>query len=260
MEIKVIDKNKEKLALLVKDVDNAYINTLRRLIMDETPAMAIKSATFHKNGSALYDEILAHRLGLVVLKTDTESYNIPEECKCEGKGCPRCQANFSLKSTGPCNVYAEEIKFNDTKIKAVYPKTLIVKLAKGQALHIDGIATLGKGKQHTKYSPGLVYYRGYPIIKVNPNEDTSESVKVCPTHVFRVAGKKASVVALQNCILCMACVEATNNAISVEGSKTDFLLFIEAFGQLKHKEMVEAAIEAMDDKLDDFGKALKAVK
>ena len=260
MEIKVVDKNKEKLTLLIKDVDNAYVNTLRRLIMDEVPTMAVKSATFHKNGSALYDEIIAHRLGLVVLKTDLEAYNLIEECKCEGKGCARCQASFSLKATGPCNVYAEEIKFDDPKIKAVYQRTLIVKLAKGHVLHVEGIATLGKGKQHAKYSPGLVYYRGYPIIKVNPNEDTSESVKVCPTHVFRVTGKKASVVALQNCILCMACVDATNNAISVEGSKTDFLMFIEAFGQLKHKEMVDAAMKALNDKLDDFGKALKAMK
>ncbi|MBS3108392.1 DNA-directed RNA polymerase subunit D [Candidatus Woesearchaeota archaeon] len=260
MEIKTLEKNKEKISLLAKGIDASYANTIRRLIIDEVPTMAIKFVTFDKNTSALYDEMIAHRFGLVVLKTDLESYNLQEKCKCNGKGCSRCQAEFSLKAVGPCNVYAEEIKFKDQKIKAVYPKTLILKLAKGQLLSTEGIATLGKGKHHTKYAPALVYYRSYPIIKINQNEDTSAAVKVCPTHVFRLTGKKANVVEPLKCILCMACVDACNNAITVEGSKTDFLMFIESYGQLKHKEIVETAISVMNEKLDDFGKALKAVK
>lgn len=259
MDIKAIDKNKERLTLLAKGISAAYVNTIRRLIVDEVPTMAIKSVTFEKNGSALYDEMIAHRLGLVVLKTDIESYNLQDECKCGGKGCVKCQADFTLKATGPCNVYAEEIKFTDQKIKAVYPKTLILKLAKGQMLQLEGVATMGRGKNHAKYAPSLVYYRGNPIIKVDSNEDTSVAVKACPTHVFKLNGKKAGVAEPLNCILCMACVEATDNAISVKGSDEDFLIFIESYGQLKHKEIIETAISILNKKLDDFGKALKAI-
>ena len=259
MEIKIIDKSKEKLILLAKGINAAYANTIRRLIVDEVPTLAIKSVTFEKNGSALYDEMIAHRLGLVVLKTDLEEYNLQDECKCGGKGCVKCQADFTLKATGPCNVYAEEIKFTDQKIKAVYPKTLILKLAKGQLLQVEGVATMGRGKNHTKYTPSLIYYKGQPIIKVDSNKDTSAAVNACPTHVFKLNGKKASVVEPLNCILCMACVEATNNAISVKGSDEDFLIFIESYGQLKHKEMIETAISILNKKLDDFGKALKAI-
>lgn len=260
VEVKFVEKNKEKLTLLVKGVDAAYMNAIRRLVMDEAPTMAVRQITVHKNGSALYDEMIAQRIGLVVLKTDIESYNLIDECKCEGKGCQKCQTSFTLKANGPGNVYAEEMKIDDQKIKPVYMKTLILKLAKGQNLELEGTISLGLGKKHAKYSPGLVYYRGYPIIKISQSEDTSECVKVCPTHIFKLAGKKAVVAEPLKCILCMACVDACKGAISVKGSDTDFLMFIESFGQLKHKEMIEAAIDAINDKLDDFGKALKAAK
>ncbi|MBS3095447.1 DNA-directed RNA polymerase subunit D [Candidatus Woesearchaeota archaeon] len=260
MEIKVVEKNKEKMTLLLKGINAAYANTIRRLMLDEVLTMAVKSITVNKNGSALYDEMIAHRIGLVILKSDLESYDLQEDCKCNGKGCSKCQTGFSLKSNGPCNVYAEDMKIDDQKIKPVYPRTLIVKLAKGQALEVDGIITPGKGKVHAKHSPGVVYYRGYPIIKVSASEDTSAAVGACPTHVFKLSGKKAVVAEPMKCILCMACVEATNGNVNVEGSETDFLMFIEAFGQLKHKEMIEGAISIMNEKLDDFGKALKAAK
>lgn len=260
MEIKTISRDKEKLTLMVKGINAAYANTLRRLIVDEVPSMAIKNITFNKNSSALYDEMIAHRLGLVVLKTDLESYGMQDECKCEGKGCVKCQVGFTLKVNGPGNVYAESLNFDDQKIKAAYPKTLIVKLTKEQSLDIEGVATLGRGKNHTKYTSGHIYYRGNPIIKVDANADTSAAISVCPTKVFKLNGKKVNVVDQLNCILCMACVEATNNAISVQSSDTDFLMFIEAYGQLKHKEMIESAMGILNNKLDDFGKALKAIK
>ena len=260
MEIKILNKTQDKLVFTVNGINSTLANTLRRLMAVEVPVLAIDLVEFTKNSSALYDEMIAHRIGLVILKSDLESYDLQEDCKCNGKGCSKCQTGFSLKSNGPCNVYAEDMKIDDQKIKPVYPRTLIVKLAKGQALEVDGIITPGKGKVHAKHSPGVVYYRGYPIIKVSASEDTSAAVGACPTHVFKLSGKKAVVAEPMKCILCMACVEATNGNVNVEGSETDFLMFIEAFGQLKHKEMIEGAISIMNEKLDDFGKALKAAK
>ncbi len=42
-------------------------NALRRSV-DEIPVLAINEVDIYKNDSALYDEIIAHRLGLIVLK------------------------------------------------------------------------------------------------------------------------------------------------------------------------------------------------
>ena len=68
MDLNIQEKTDNKLVFTLKGVTPAYANTLRRLMMGEVPTMAIEEVTFEKNDSVLYDEIVAHRLGLVVLR------------------------------------------------------------------------------------------------------------------------------------------------------------------------------------------------
>ena len=77
MEIRVLENNKEegKLSFILKGADVAFANALRRVIVEEVPTMAIEDVEFRKNSSILYDEIIAHRLGLIPFKTDLKSYN-----------------------------------------------------------------------------------------------------------------------------------------------------------------------------------------
>ena len=65
-------------------------------MLTEIPVMAIDEVIILKNDSPLYDEIIAHRLGLIPLKTDLESYKLPEECECEGYGCSLCQVSLTF--------------------------------------------------------------------------------------------------------------------------------------------------------------------
>lgn len=261
MELKLLNKDRDKLRFVIKNSDNVYANTLRRMIMDEVPVIAIDEVTIVKNTSAIYDEVIAHRLGLVVLKTDLDSYNLRELCKCEGKGCARCQTYLTLNAKGPCTVYAEDLKPKDPKIKPVYPKTILAKLAKGQVLQLEATAILGKGKEHAKFSPALAYYHAYPEIDISNPGAATDVVKVCPTKVFKVENKQAKVVNLTNCILCMACVDACGeNVIKVHGSKSDFIFSIESWGQIKPSEIVVNALDLLDDKLDSLAKELKKAK
>ena len=78
--------------------------------------MAIEEVEFIKNDSALFDEVVANRLGLIPLTTDLNTYNEKESCKCSGKGCPLCQVEFSLEAKGPCTVYASEIISKDSML------------------------------------------------------------------------------------------------------------------------------------------------
>ena len=72
MEIRVLSNNKDegKLSFIMKDTTPAFANTLRRIMIDEVPTMAVEDVEFRKNNSILYDEIIAHRLGLTPLTTD----------------------------------------------------------------------------------------------------------------------------------------------------------------------------------------------
>ena len=99
MEIKVLDKKDNTLALHIKNTDDVFINTLRRIIISEVPTLAIKNVKFIKNNSALFDEIIAHRMGLLPLKADLETYNLPEECSCKMRHllCSGSKAHIPLR-------------------------------------------------------------------------------------------------------------------------------------------------------------------
>ncbi len=254
MELKLLEDNKEDIKFVIKETNPVFLNTIRRAIITETPTMAIEICKIKKNSSALYDEVLAHRLGLIPLKTDLKSYKLSKKCKCERKGCALCQLSLTLKMSGPGNVYAEDLKSSDPKVKPIYPKMLIVKLLKEQEVELEAIAVLGKGKKHVKFSPGLVYYQGYPKIKVKSERDAKEYSGVCPTNALKFEDNKLKVNE-EKCILCNACVETSPN-IEVKGSDTDFIMTIEPFGQLNPKEMISTACDVLARKLKKLDKAM----
>jgi len=256
MEMKILSKDKETVVLVIRDSDVTAVNTIRRLILNDVPTLAIEDVNFLKNSSALYDEMIAHRLGLIALETDLKSYTMPNVCKCKGVGCAHCQLWFSLKAQGPKTVYAEELISKDPKIKPLYPKTPIVKLLKKQVLEFEAVAVLGIGKDHMKFAPGLVFYQSYPIIKIGNVKDPEAVASVCPTKVFEVKGGKLVVVDETKCTLCNACADASPE-VKVEGSKKDFIFTVESFGQLTPSEMVLKAFDILDEKLDEFVDVLK---
>ncbi|HZY46532.1 MAG TPA: DNA-directed RNA polymerase subunit D, partial [Candidatus Bathyarchaeia archaeon] len=89
MDIKLLSKEQETLRFVLSDVSPAFANALRRIMVSEIPVMAIDDVMILENNSVMYDEILAHRLGLIPVTTDT-SYNLPEECTCKSElGCEK---------------------------------------------------------------------------------------------------------------------------------------------------------------------------
>lgn len=263
ISLKLIDKDANKVCFALKGINAVFANTLRRNILERVPTMAIEEVEFSKNSSILYDEIIAHRLGLVPLTTDLETYNLPRNCSCDGKGCAKCRVKLTLSSKGPCTVYCSELKSKDPKIKPVYPEMPIVKLLKGQLLELEATAVLGEGKEHAKWVPGYVHYRYYPVIDIDDKKlsNPEECAKVCPVDVFEVKNNKLAIKNLLNCTLCGACAEAaSNSAIKLNESEDNVLFFVESFGQLDCKEILVKATEVFDELLDSFNKELKKLK
>ena len=265
MELRVLENDKEKgrLSFILKDSNPVFANTLRRLMIDEVPTMAIEEIEFSKNNSILYDEMIAHRLGLVPLKTDLKSYNLPDKCKCEGKGCNRCQLKMVLRSTkGSGTVYASEIKSKDPAIKPVYGNTPIVNLLKGQTLELEATAVLGRGKNHVKWSPCHAYYKYRPVIEITGDVKNPEAViEVDHNNVFEIKDRKLVLNKdkVLDCDLSLDFSEIDKN-IKVTASDTDFVFYVESFGQLSCKEIVNKAIEIFDEQLDEFAEELQKAK
>jgi len=259
MEVQLLEKDKEtdKVNFILKDSTPAFANVLRRIMLWEVPVMAIDEIEFKKNGSILYDEMIAHRMGLVPLTTDLKSYTLPEKCKCEGKGCAHCQLKMSLKVKGPAMVYASDIKSKDPAVKPVYPKLPIVKLLKNQTLELEATATLGTGKRHAKWSPGHVYYTYLPKITVHDNpEKLAQFGDKYPPQIFGKDGKIDRNL-ISTPALIDACDGVCDDLVKVEYNPNSFVFYIEPWGQLPSKKIVQQAANVLQEQLDEVTEALK---
>lgn len=257
MNIELISKDdKENITtVLVKDSSDFFMNTFRRTIIEEVPTLAIETVEFKDNSSALYDEVVALRLGLLPIKTDLKSYNLPSECKCDGEGCSQCQLKLTLEANTIGPVYAESIKSKDPKCKVIHGKMPIVKLLKGQAIELEATAVLGLGKDHIKWSPANVYYRGYPILEVKDKSKAQEAVEKCEG-VLKETSKGIEVqdISKWNEAYEQICEK---NGIEVINSDKDFILTIESWGQLDATEIISAAADRFTKKLEEFDKLIK---
>ena len=262
-EFQIIEKDKKtgKITFIAKGIHSAFANAMRRNILDTVPVMAMEDIEFRKNTSALYDEIIAHRLGLIPLKTDLKSYELPAKCKCKGEGCNRCQLKLTLSAKGPGTVYASDIKSKDPKVKPVYPEMPITKLLKGQEIEFEATAVLGHGKNHMKFSPGLVWYKHKPEITIDEKKITNAEAiaQSCPMNVYETKDGKLKIIKenQNKCHLCLACTDISKNAVNIDNNQDEFIISIEPWGQLTPAEMAATAAEMFIETLDEMDKLLK---
>ena len=134
----------------VSNMNVSLANAIRRSV-GEIPVLAIVEADIYKNDSVLYDEIIAHRLGLVSLKNQKMKVGESVEMKLKAKGKGEIMEVTASALAGD----------------VVYPETPIVLLSEGQQLELVARAKVGKGIEHAKFMPGLVYYKHLPKIKIS---------------------------------------------------------------------------------------------
>jgi len=249
LKTEIITKDENLLTFILEDIDVSFANAVRRTIVSEVPALAIEDVTIIENTSSVYDEIIAHRLGLIPIKTDLEMFNFREECKCKGEGCSRCTLKLSLSKEGPCMVYSHDLKSEDLKLKPI-KGIPIVKLGKGQKLTLEADAILGIGKAHAKWQPAVAAYKYYPIIEISDKCDLcGECIQACPRNILEISKRKLTVTNEKECILCNSCVEACDlGAINVRGNERKFIFKIETTGALKPKEIFDKSCDILTEK------------
>ena len=157
VQVKILEAEESMVRVVLKDVDRAYANALRRLAISEVPTMAIDDVVFLENSSVMYDELIAHRLGLIPLRTDLERYVLPERCDCGSSlGCPKCRVLFVLDAESGekvRTVYSAELVSEDRQTTPISNRIPILRLAPGQRVRLEAYARLGRGKEHAKWQP-----------------------------------------------------------------------------------------------------------
>jgi len=252
LDVRILEEEGRSVKLLLEKANPSYANALRRAMLSEVPTLAIEEVIIYENTSSLYDEILAHRLGLVPIRTDLKRFNFREECVCKGKGCANCTLTLTLEEEGPKVVYSHDLKSPDPELTPVEGIPL-VKLGRGQRLRLEAEAVLGRGKEHAKWQPGVVGYKYYPVVEVDAERCTAcgECVDACPRELLVLENGSVEVRDIESCSLCRACAQACEEeALSVRGDDTRFIFTIESNGSLPAKEIFREACREISKKAE----------
>ncbi len=257
MKVKVAKKGKVFVEVVLEDVNASIANALRRVMLSEVPCLSIEDVIFLENTSSFYDEIIAHRLGLVPIRTDLELFNFREKCACGGAGCASCTLKLTLEKEGPCTVYSHDLKPEDPKLKP-QEGIPILKLGNGQKITIEAEAILGTGKTNAKWQSAIVSYKYHPSVKVTENCDgCGDCAEACPKGIISVKKERASVSDVKECSLCNTCVETCDGGgIEVKGDPRSFILRIESNGALKPEEIFTKACEILEAKAAEMASLL----
>ena len=275
MEIEIVEMAERKCKFILKNSTPAMANALRRVMLTDIPKMAIDKVEFHLGSidvdgkefesiTPLFDEIIAHRLGMVPVPTDYGLFNFKEECACGGEGCPSCEIMYSLNKHGPCTVLSgdlEPLGSQDLKVKDEFIP--IVELADGQSVLIYAHAVMGTARKHVKWQVANgVGYSYLPVIKVGDVRSPEDVANMCPKKVFEVEGGKLVVKRPIDCSLCMTCVEETggdDSPISVVGDDTAFVFKFETDGSLTAQQVLDKAAEILVEGAKDFAAQVAAL-
>jgi DNA-directed RNA polymerase subunit D len=257
--MKVISRKGENFRFLLEGTNAAFANTLRRIMIAEIPNMTIDATEFHDNTSALFDEIIAHRLGMLPLTFDPDKFNLQNECKCEGKGCPSCQVFFALDKTGPLMVYSSDLKSSNKAVKPTSPDFPIVKLLKAQRLKLEATARLGTGREHAKFQAANVSYSNLPALEAASSEDAKKITSACPKGIIETKNRKLVITEPFLCDECKMCEDASGGEAKVIGDATKFVFKVESISGLGPEYIVGKAVQILEEKAKEFREQLKEV-
>ena len=286
MKLIVRELTDTKCSFVVDGVRSDIINSLRRVLLADVPKMAIDEVEFHMgpirdeegnefdSNSALFDEMIAHRLSMVPIPTDLQHFTFKDKCECGGAGCPHCTIIYVLNKKGPCMVYSGDLQpLGDMSLKIKEELIPIVKLKEKQALLIYATAVLGQGKTHAKWQPVTICgYMNYPKVTINNDlriEDREAAVKALPAGVLAV--EKENIVLKD--ITPLEKVDATTwetpalfasdssgrKVVDLGYEDEKFVFNFETDGSLKAKDALNFALNLLGDKFEELREQISGI-
>ncbi|MBI2676279.1 MAG: DNA-directed RNA polymerase subunit D [Candidatus Aenigmarchaeota archaeon] len=255
MKVRIISKKQGRLDFVLEDATPAFANALRRAMISEVPTLAIQYVDFHDNGSVMFDEVLAHRLGLIPLSFGIGKMNMPDECKCEGKGCTLCQVVFAAEKTGPGMLLSGDMKSSHKGVAPLDPNFPIVELLGGQSVRFEAVASLGTARKHAKHQAAIVGYQ-YFVEAEKAKDEELAGLEDCPSGLAEVRGGKVVILDYFKADMKKAC---RLDSYILQFDENRFIFRVETVSGLAPEDIVLQAAQILGSKAADFARALKDV-
>jgi len=252
MKVEHISSDDENIiSLIVEDVTAPFVNAIRRIIITEIPVYACKELVVYENTSPLFDESIAHRVGLIPLKTPLDS---DESSR---------MVTISLEATGPTTVYSADMVSDDAEVSPIDGGFPIVKLGPGQKLSFNAECCVGFGKDHARWQPGLASYKNYPIIKIDSKRCNlcGRCSTACPQNILQMTDDAINVVDVMMCTFCKSCMEACTSSneetlIKVIPQDDKFIFKVESFGNMTAKDLLTTALKMIENKANSLNQQI----
>ncbi|WP_435318309.1 DNA-directed RNA polymerase subunit D [Haloarchaeobius sp. TZWSO28] len=154
-EVEFVERGEREALFLVRGVTPAFANGIRRAMIADVPTLSIDEVRVIENSSVMFDEQIAHRLGLIPLTTP------------EGEFDEDDVITLSIDVEGPATAYSGDLVSADGMVQPADQNVPIIDLKDDQRLELEADAVLDTGKEHAKHQGGVsVGYRHLQHVEV----------------------------------------------------------------------------------------------
>ena len=229
-------------------------------MLSELPKLAIEDVVIYDNTTTLFDEIIAHRLGLVPLPTDPDILNFRDECICSGKGCPSCTVRYTLSKEGEGTVYSGDLQPSEPSWRIGEDLIPIVELYNDQRLILEVEAVLGKARDHAKWqvvtAPG--YYL-YPTISFDEKhrKDVEAFLEELPEGLVTIKDNELELSDIRKLPLLESYVDKEKaDFISINRDQHHVLFHFETDGSYSADKALLKSVDIFKNKIHTFSKLI----
>jgi DNA-directed RNA polymerase subunit D len=247
-DVAFIDGDEREARFLVRGVTPAFANGIRRAMIADVPTLSVDEVRVIENSSVMFDEQIAHRLGLVPLTTP-DDYEIGET------------VTLALDVEGPGTAYSGDLVSTDDQVEPADNNIPVIELKDlegsetPQRLEVEAEAVLDRGREHAKHQGGVaVGYRHLQEVEVVGDADEfgerdphilrgviQEDGELIPTEEFdhdltsRYPGKEVEVHDVPNA----------------------FVFHVETDGSLTVEELTANAVDSLHDRAAELKDAVQ---
>ena len=277
MKVKILKMEDYYAQVEFKDVDYSFVNSIRRSLVSMVPCLALHEIDFHMGSlgsyvdeesgdekeyesiSAMFNEIIAHRLGMLPIPTDKKTVEAFGNSVNDDSKQPDIM--YSLHKQGPCTVYSGDLEPVNGDDSLIIPEANvpIVKLAEGQAILIYAKAKMGVASTHTKWQCAVAprFYQA-PTVTVSSGKGSKAVLDAVGKDKFK---KKGSNHVITDPVIAHQALkdleklwndEDAQKAMEIT-TKTDHFVFeFETNGAMKAKLALEQALETFNTQCNEF--------